>query len=59
MPITMPNKPPPEITELTVAPAVEACAVAEPVFDAVDDAAALPDSGVGVVLALNALFDTL
>jgi hypothetical protein len=44
---------------LIAAAAVEACAGAEPVRDAIDDAAALPDPGVGVMLAVDALWATL
>lgn len=49
-PAAAPTKPPPEIMPLTAAPALEACADAEPVREALGDVEALPEPGVGVAL---------
>jgi|SRR5690242_1754035 len=58
-PAAAPTKPPPNNMPLIAAPAVEACAGAEPVLETAAEAAALPDPGAGVMLAVDALLDAL
>ena len=54
-PAAAPTNPPPKTMALTAAPAVEACAGAEPVLEALAEAAAVPDPGAGVTLAVGTL----
>lgn len=50
-----PEKPLPIMKALTADPAVETFAGAETVWDAMEDASALPDPGISVMLAVDAV----